>query len=152
MEKTLDQRIEDLKSEIAKLEEQKALEAEKNNPLAIKTLTGIHEKLGVDPAKDKFTFDGFTEEDNKVIENIVARMRVCKVYNEGKLPAKDERWYPWHTRKSGSASSGLVFADSCCHDGSADLNSASRLSFVSDKASRAYAKNFMDIEEGIIQL
>ena len=127
-------------------------EAKKPKPVweTITDLPAVYKKLKVDPKKDVLKIQGFDKEENKVVENIIARIRVCKVLNEGKLPAKNERWYPIHTRKQSGA--GLVFFSSNCNGDFARTSSAARLSFRDANRSNAYGRNFKDVEEGIIGL
>lgn len=140
-------KVKELEDKIAKAEE--AMEP-KNAWETIKTLLAVYKHLKCNPKKDVIKIDKFTKEEHEVLIGIVERMRVCKVYNDGKLPAKNERWYPWSARKTAGA--GLVFSHSYYNGGLALLNSPSRLSFVNSEASDAYAENFMKTEEKIIQL
>jgi len=130
-------------------------QAEKKKPKSIydtvTTLPQVYTKLKVDPKKDVIKIDGFNKEDIEVLQNIVSRMRVAKVYNEGKVPEKGgERWYPWSYIKAGGP--GLVFSRSNCSDGFASASSAARLAFLSEEGSDKYFKNFQKVEEGIIGL
>lgn len=117
----------------------------------ITTLPQVYKHLKVNPKKDIINIDGFNIDDLKVVINIIKRMRICKVYNENKLPTKsDYRYYPWHYVKA--SGSGLDFRGSCYNSDGADASSAARLSFLKKLSSDSYAKNFMDIEEGIVGL
>lgn len=139
---------------VKSLEAQIAKKAEASKPKkiweAITTLAQVHKKLKVNPKKDVLKIQGFDKEDMKVVESLIAKMRICKVYNDGKLPAKNERWYAWFLRKT--SGSGLVFNHSNFCDVYADTGSAARLSFIDSDRAEAYAKNFINVEEGITSL
>lgn len=117
----------------------------------VTTLRQVYKHLKCDPKKDVIKVDGFDKEEYNVLENLVKKMRICKVYNEGKIPTKkDQRWYPyWYLASSGS---GLVFYHSYYGDGIATTGSAARLSFLQKLSTESYVKNFKDVEEGIIGL
>ena len=142
-------------SEVQKLELQIKSKKEKNTqkPIweTVTTLPQVYKHLKVDPKKDVIKIDGFDNEEHNVLENLVKKMRICKVYNEGKvLTRKDNRWYPWWYLDS--SGSGLVFAHSACNVDGATTSSAARLSFLQKLSTESYAKNFKDVEEGIIGL
>lgn len=129
-------------------------EAEKNKPKSlfdtITTLPQVYKHLKVDPKKDIIKIAGFDKEDHEVLQNIVSRMRVAKVYNNGVVPQRgDERWYPWSRLASGA---GLVFHTSFFVDDFACTGSAARLAFLSEEGSTKYFKNFKQVEEKIIGL
>lgn len=154
MKSKTEQELETARKKVQALEAKAAKEAEAKKPKntweTIKTLIEVYKHLKCNPKKDVIKIDKFSKEEHDLLHGIVERMRVCKVYNDGKLPAKNERWYPWSMRKS--SGSGLVFGNSSYDGVSAFLTSASRLSFVDSSRSNAYAKNFMKTEEKIIQL
>lgn len=133
----------------AKIAKQKEAKKPKNVYDTITTLPQVYKHLKVDPIKDVIKIDGFSKEDIAVLQNLVSRMRIAKVYNGGKLPARGERrWYPWSALKHGG--SGLVFSASDYDDGSACTSSAAHLAFLSEEGSDKYFKNFQKVEEGII--
>jgi hypothetical protein len=152
--KTLQDQLQEAENKVNDIKSKIKQEAENNKPIPIyekiTTLKEVCEHLKHEPEKDVINVNGFDEADHEVLKNIVSRMRICKVYNEGKLPAKNERWHPWHTRSSAGA--GLVFNGSRYNGDGANSSSASRLSFLDKNRSDAYAENFMSVEEGIIQL
>ena len=154
MKTNTEKQIAETQKKLDSLKAKLAREAEKSKPKtnheSITTLSGIFKFLKCDPKKDVLKIDKFTKEETAVVEAVVERVRICKVYNDGKLPAKTERWYPWFTRSSAGA--GLVFNFSYCIDDSAGLYSAARLSFLDRARSDAYAKNFIKTEEKAIQL
>jgi hypothetical protein len=154
---TTAQKLAKAKKEVEKLTaqlEKENLKKESSKPKpayeTANTLPAIYKHLKINPKTDSLKIAGFDEEDYECIKNLITRMRICKVYNEGNLPAKNERWHPWHTISSAGA--GLVFNGSYYGDDCANASSASRLSFLDKNRSDAYAKNFMSVEEGIIQL
>lgn len=160
--KTLEQEVASAKKAADKAAGKlKTLEArflKKNTPKVSKpiyervtTLTQVYKHLKVDQKKDVIKVDGFDKEDNKVLEGIIERIRITKVYNEGKVPKRgDQRWYPWHDLKAGG--SGLVFDFSADNDDYASTSSAARLSFLKKLSTDSYARNFMATEEKIIGL
>jgi hypothetical protein len=134
-----------------KIQKQQDKNKPKNIWDKIKTLSQLYKHLKVDPKKDVINIQGFDKEDTKVLENLVTRMRVCKAYNENRVPKRgNKRYYPYHYLNSAGA--GLVFGNSAYNDVVAHSGSAARLSFLTKEGSDNYAKNFLNVEENIISL
>ena len=94
----------------------------------------------------KVEVEGFSCEEIKVAKNLVKKMRIAKVLNEGWFPKRvEQRWYVWF-----DVSSGFVFYNAF-YDGSyAYATSASRLCFKTEELALHYAKHFSDVEENIV--
>jgi len=109
--------IKELQSKLAESEKQasalrKQIEdiKEANKPKLITDLINgypdILRMLEADESKDVISIDKFDEDETKVILEIIKKMRICKVYNEGWLPKRGERrYYAYY-----DVSSGFVFA------------------------------------------
>jgi F0F1-type ATP synthase beta subunit len=104
--------------------------------------------LGTDESKDVIVLDKFTEEDMNVVKAFIQKVRISKVYNEGKRFTKDDRrYYNWY-----DVSSGFGFGDAVFDRANATTLSASRLCFNSSEKSRDAAKKFWYIDEAFIDL
>ena len=101
---------------------------------------------GVKESDDEVSVKGFDAAENEFVKNIIKKMRICKVYNEGKrLTKTDRRYYNWY-----DLSSGFVFDDAYCADSLANTASASRLCVDSSEKSKDILKKFPEVEQGII--
>jgi hypothetical protein len=154
---TLQQQLADLEnSRIAA--EQKSLELKKqiqaiedaNKPKPIeervKDMGDILNILGADEDNDIVKIDKFDNAEHLFVQNIIKKMRIIKVLNEGWFPAKgDYRYYNWY-----DVSSGFVFRNAYCVDTSASTASASRLCLKNSKLSRFMFERFKNVEKGII--
>lgn len=108
----------------------------------------ILEISGVSESDDNVSIKGFDESENKVLKNIIKKMRIVKVYNEGWLPKRgDRRHYAWWDVRSGFAFNGSSYDGSFAH-----TTSASRLSFKSSELVLDAAKKFKDVDEAIIDI
>ena len=132
----------------------KKIEAEKNKnkPKSIMERIGsmadVFKILGASKSKDVIKIDKFDKEEHAFIENIIAKVRICKAYGEGKRFTKsDRRYYNWY-----DVSSGFGFGAACYVVTDADSASASRLCFDSAEKSRDAAKKFGYIDEAFIDL
>lgn len=113
------------------------------------TLPLVYKYLKADPKKDVLKIDNFDADDHSCLEHIIMRMRIRKAFSNGILPKQgNKRWAPWSWVKP----TGLVFGSSGCSGVTARTGSAARLGFLTEEDSNNYAKNFMAVEEGIIQL
>ena len=102
--------------------------------------------LGASEAKDVIKIDKFDAAENEFIKNIIKKVRICKVYNEGKrLTKNDYRYYNWY-----DISSGFVFHDSLYVASIAAAASASRLCVDSSEKSKDIFKKFPEVENAII--
>lgn len=160
MENVIEKRIADAKSLVARLEaqltqQQSEARFEKLQKRIIKTHTAprhIYKTLKVNPKNDKIKVQGFDKQDYDVLHSIILRMRVCKVYNNGKLLNQDDRrHYPYYSLNK-SAHRHLVFLNSYSGNDNVGLTSAPRLCFITGAASDSYGKNFIENEEKAIQL
>jgi len=116
----------------------------------VKTYRDVCEHLRVSDSdcSIKIEVEGFSCGEISVAKNLIKKMRICKVLNEGWVPKRGERrWYAYW-----NVSSGFVFLIANCDDSSADSASASALCFKTDELARHYAKYFEDIEKAIIDL
>lgn len=117
----------------------------------INDIKDIYKKLGVNPDNDTIKVDGFDEGQLKVVKALIAKMRICEVYNGAKkLNRGDKRWYHWF--RLSSSGSGLVFGSSLYNGGDAYTSSASRLSFREEKFLKDFLSKFQNIDEDIIDL
>ena len=114
----------------------------------IKGYLDVLDIWNVSASDDDVKVKGFNEEENKLIKNLIKKIRTVKVYNEGKVPKRgDRRYYPYY-----DVSSGFVFYSSSYGVSLASTSSASRLAFINEELTRDYAKKFSDIEENIIDV
>jgi len=130
----------------------KKIEAEKNKnkPKSIMERIGsmadVFKILGASKSKDVIKIDKFDKEEHAFIENIIAKVRICKAYGEGKrLTKSDRRYYNWYDVSSGFAVGGATYDNTL-----ALTISASRLCFDSSEKSMDAFKKFPDVEKGII--
>ena len=149
----MNNRKEELQQRIANAE--KELDAMKkllSNPEKItdrvKNYQDILAISGVFESADNIKVAGFDDAENKVVQSLVKKMRIAKVYNEGWLPVRGEnRWYPWY-----DVSSGFVFDRTDYDYTRATSGSAARLCFKSDELARDFAKKFIQIDADFIDL
>jgi hypothetical protein len=102
--------------------------------------------LGADENNDIIKIDKFDNAEHLFVQNIIKKMRIVKVLNEGWLPTKgDYRYYNWY-----DVSSGFVFRTSAYDVTVARAASASRLCFKNSKLARFMFERFKNVEKGII--
>ena len=108
----------------------------------------VLDMCGVLSSDDDVRIKGFDDAENKMLQAVIQKIRICKVYREGKtFKVGDKRWYCWY-----NVSSGFSFINSSCDNGGADTASASRLSFDSEEKLMDFVKKFKDIDKAIIDL
>jgi len=125
-------------------------EANKPKPITdqISDYSDILRILEADESKDIIKIDKFDEDETKVVLEIIKKMRIVKVYNEGWLPKRGERrHYAYYDVSSGFVFDYTFFGDSC-----ADTTSASRLCLKNEALTRDFVKKFKDVDERIIDI
>lgn len=102
----------------------------------------------VSESDDNVSIKGFSSEENELVKNIIRKIRICKVYNEGWLPKRGEkRWHNWY-----NVSSGFVFYRTLCDVTAATTGSASRLCLRDEKLAKDFDNKFRYIDEAIIEI
>mgnify|MGYP001609316531 CR=1 FL=1 len=124
---------------------------EANKPIGIMSkingISDVLEILGADEGKDVIKIDKFDEAETNVIKNVIKKMRIVKVYNEGHVFKRgDKRHYPYY-----DISSGFVFSATFYDNTNARTTSAPRLAFKNRDLTLDYVKKFNDVEQGIIE-
>ncbi len=103
---------------------------------------------GTKESDDEVSIKGFNSSENELVKNLIKKIRVCKVYNEGWLPKRgDQRWYNWY-----NVSSGFVFFTAGYVAAGAFTSSASRLCLKSRALSEDFDKKFAYIDKAIISV
>ena len=104
--------------------------------------------LHLTKSADDVKVTGFDDAENLVIRNVIKKMRIVKVYNEGWLPKRGERrYYAWY-----NVSSGFVFDYTNYGDMRANATSASRLCLKNEALTMDFVKKFQDVDQGIIDI
>jgi hypothetical protein len=116
----------------------------------VKNYDDILEIHGVRKLADEVKVEGFDDAENKLVQNLIKKIRICRAYRDGRpIPKRGEkRYYPWY-----DVSSGFDFSDAGCVDADADAGSASRLCFLTKEDAEDYNKKFgQSIEKDIIDV
>ena len=114
----------------------------------INNYSDVLDMLHLTKSADDVKVTGFDDAENLVIKNIIKKMRIVKVYNEGWLPKRGERrYYAYY-----DVSSGFVFSNTFYVDTIALTSSASRLCLKSETLTRDFVKKFQSVDEAIIDI
>ncbi len=134
--------------ELEAKELRKIIEAPQKITDRVKDYKDILSISNVSESDDNVSIKGFSSEENELLKNIIRKIRVCKVYNEGWLPKRGERrWYNWY-----NVSSGFVFSSTSYDDACATTSSASRLCLRDEKLAKDFDNKFRYIDEAIIDI
>ena len=102
--------------------------------------------LHLTKSADDVKVTGFDDAENLVIRNVIKKMRIVKVYNEGWLPKRGERrYYAWY-----NVSSGFVFDYTDYGDTNAGTTSASRLCLKNTELAEHSGKIFIQYHKNVI--
>ena len=114
----------------------------------INGMSDILNILDADESKDVLKIDKFDDSEHEFLKNIIKKMRISKVYREGKkITMNDRRYYNWYSISSGS---GFVFDGTNFGDAGADAASAARLCFDTPDKSKDFFEKFPDVDKDII--
>ena len=126
----------------------KIIEEPKSIIDAVQDYNDIMRMSGTVEVDDEVKVKGFDEEENEVLKFVIKKMRICKIYREGRIiKLGEERWYAWY-----DVSSGFVFCNTFYDDSTADTSSASRFALPNKEKLRDFVKKFKYIDEKIIDL
>lgn len=114
----------------------------------IKSYADILSITGTSESDDEVKVKGFNDSENELVKNLIKKIRIVKVYNEGWIPKRGERrHHPYY-----DVSSGFVFYFAGFDSMIADTSSASRLCFKNVELTKDYANKFGDVEQKIIDI